>query len=136
MRNLIDIVDIKDLMEAIEDNDLDAEHESEINLRHAREKHVETLVHYAFEKINLAVNYNNYSIMYDEPSREVEVKLEGDFDGVALDKLIRLKETGLSKSYMINTSDGDIWVKFVLDKALDLQKSQPKPMMLMLHSKY
>jgi len=127
MRKLIDICDIKDVMEAIEDGQWRVVNEAaeedfddaEDDARYAREKHIESLIKYAFEKIGLTINYNNFSIMYEDSTREAEVRLEGEVDGISLTQMTKLRETGLAEEYFLSAHDGDLWIKFKVVPELD-----------------
>lgn len=82
------------------------------------EDHVGELVRYAFRKIDLELT-SSYPIMYDEKSRRVEVKIETALDGIALSKLMRLNDTGLSDHYGIEGGrDGELIIHFVISVEL------------------
>jgi hypothetical protein len=82
-----------------------------------RERHVETLIRHAFEKIGIEINYNNYSVNYDDAERTATVKLEES--SVDLKLLNRLYESGLSSNYTIGCSDGDLLIDFIVAPELD-----------------
>ena len=84
-----------------------------------REKHIEGLIRFAFEKIGLEINYNNYSVHYEDESRKAEVRLEELADGIPLALLNRLNETGLSDAYAIHGADGCLDVHFTVSRELD-----------------
>ena len=116
MRNLIDLCEIKDVMEAIEDRAfMETEHRDDQD----RESHIVKLIKYAFDKIGLVINHNNYSISYEHDTRQAEVRLESPIDGIPLTQLVKLRESGLSEEYNIVSSDGDLWINFSVMPEMD-----------------
>jgi hypothetical protein len=115
MRNLINL---------IESNlDLDPEAEEDaLSQSYDREKHVEALIRYAFTKIGLPVNYNNYSVSYDDSTREAEVQLEDQ--EVSVEQLTKLAATGLAEgsdlaAYRVVWGSDALSIHFTAAKALD-----------------
>lgn len=108
MRNFINL---------FENLDSDSEDEAVFE----REKHVEKLIRYAFDRVGLLISDRSNSVIYfEENEREAEVRLdESDFD---LDDLLKLKNTGLSDKFQISAHDFEIWVKFKVDPILDSAK--------------
>lgn len=82
-----------------------------------REKKVEKLIRHAFEKIGLEINYNNYSVLYNDETREATVSLEDD--RIPLDQLKRLNDTGLAAEYVIIFHSGGLGVEFKVSAELD-----------------
>lgn len=87
----------------------------------AREKAIEALIRHAFGKLHLDINYNNYSVRYEDSTREAEVMLEEDrFD---LKMLMRLYETGLSDNFEIVHHTDALAIAFTV--AAELDNAQP-----------
>ena len=86
---------------------------------YSREEKIEGLIRYAFNKIKLDINYNNFSVSYEDSTREAEVKLETPYDGFSLNELSKLEETGLSNEYKLVARNGDLVVLFKVDANLD-----------------
>ncbi len=78
--------------------------------------HYESLIRFAFEKIGLTINYNNYSVAIDEDSMLASVVLEDQ--EVPLTQLARLSETGLGHDYVIRQSSNALEIAFTADRAL------------------
>ncbi len=106
MRSLIDI--IKETTE-----------QEEYEKANTREKHIEGLIRFAFEKIGLEINYNNFSVHYEDATRMAEVRLEEQIGGISLTTLNRLNETGLSESYALEAGSDGIVVIFQVSRELD-----------------
>lgn len=84
--------------------------------------HIEKLVRHAFEKVGIEINYNNYAVTFDEDTREVEVKIEGE--EITLDALIRLTASGLAedsstKGYRVRHVNDYLAIVFTASSLLD-----------------
>lgn len=83
-----------------------------------REKNIEALIRFAFDKIGLTVNYNNYSVNYEDATREAEVTLEDN--SVPLTHLLRLQSTGLADGdYNVRHGHDALHITFVVAPDLD-----------------
>ena len=104
------------------DEDADAAADRESDAQYAREAHVEKLIRYAFSKIGLPINYNNYSISYEDSTREAEVTLEDQ--EVTLADLTKLIDTGLAEgaglsAYKVVWGSDALSVHFRVAAAID-----------------
>ena len=87
-----------------------------------REKHVETLIRYAFDKVGLPINYNNYSVSYEDSTRDAEVTLEDQ--EVTIEQLNKLVETGLAEgtgpaAYKVAWGSDALSIHFKVARAID-----------------
>lgn len=83
------------------------------------EKKIISMIRFAFEKVGLQINYNNYSVIYTHEDRMAEVLLEETIDGFSLTELNRLKETGLADEYFVSGRNGEIVIRFLVSSDLD-----------------
>jgi hypothetical protein len=83
-----------------------------------REDHIVRLIRFAFEKIDLAINYNNHSVTYEDATREACVILEQD--SISINKLALLYQTGLSdQDFVIEKGHDALRVVFTVRVDLD-----------------
>ena len=86
--------------------------------RFARESKIKQLIQVGFKRAGLAIaDDDGPAIFYDESDREATVTLEeSDLD---IDRLLRLKQTGLSDRYRVHASNFALDIVFIVSPALD-----------------
>ncbi len=108
-------------IDLFESFDEDAEEEA-LSQSYDREKHVESLIRFAFDKVGLPINYNNYSVRYEDSTREAEVVIEDQ--AVSFDKLAALATTGLAEgtglaAYRVEWSSDALVIAFRVADEMD-----------------
>jgi hypothetical protein len=95
----------------------DDENDDEMMAGMDREKHIEKLIRFAFNKIGLEIGLNSYSVSYEDSTRNAEVQLEET--SITLDTLLRLRDTGLSDNFTVEHGADALSILFKASPDLD-----------------
>lgn len=108
MRRLAGLQEARQIMDPDEEQERD-------DARYEREAKIQRLIQVAFSRIGLTLADDG--LYYDEDDREAQVTL--DDSEVALDMLLKLKETGLASDYAIKAGQYELVVVFHVSPELD-----------------